>query len=124
AARAEVRRLSGGLRPSVLDDLGLATALARYAADFGRTRGITVRVETSGLDEGRLAPAGETALYRIVRWALSTVARHAAATTVCVWLRRRPDAVVLIVDDDGRGFDSEQPPGPATAGRALGHHTD
>ena len=57
-ALAEVRRLAWGLRPSVLDDLGLATALARYAADFGRTRGITVRVETSGLDEGRLAAGG------------------------------------------------------------------
>ena len=122
-ALAEVRRLAWGLRPSVLDDLGLATALARYAADFGRTRGITVRVETSGLDDGRLAPAVETALYRIMQEALSNVARHAAATTVCVWLRRRPDAVVLIVDDDGCGFDSEQPPGPATAARGLGIHT-
>src|SRR6185436_6186337 len=61
-ALAEVRRLAWGLRPSVLDDLGLATALARYAADFGRTRGITVRVETGGLDDSRLAPAVETAL--------------------------------------------------------------
>ena len=122
-ALAEVRRLAWGLRPSVLDDLGLATALARYAADFGRTRGITVRVETSGLDDGRLAPAVETALYRIMQEALSNVARHAAATTVSVWLRRRQDAVVLIVDDDGCGFDSEQPPGPATAARGLGIHT-
>jgi PAS domain S-box-containing protein len=122
-ALAEVRRLAWGLRPSVLDDLGLATALARYAADFGRTRGITVRVETSGLDDGRLAPAVETALYRIMQEALSNVARHAAATTVSVWLRRRRDAVVLIVDDDGCGFDSEQPPGPATAARGLGIHT-
>ena len=122
-ALAEVRRLAWGLRPSVLDDLGLATALARYAADFGRTRRITVRVETSGLDDGRLAPAVETALYRIMQEALSNVARHAAATTVSVWLRRRQDAVVLIVDDDGCGFDSEQPPGPATAARGLGIHT-
>ena len=122
-ALAEVRRLAWGLRPSVLDDLGLATALARYAADFGRTRGITVRVETSGLDDGRLAPSVETALYRIMQEALSNVARHAAATTVSVWLRRRRDAVVLIVDDDGCGFDSEQPPGPATAARGLGIHT-
>jgi len=122
-ALAEVRRLAWGLRPSVLDDLGLATALARYAADFGRTRGITVRVETMGLDDSRLAPAVETALYRIMQEALSNVARHAAATTVSVWLRRRQGAVALIVDDDGCGFDSEQPPGPATAARGLGIHT-
>ena len=81
-ALAEVRRLAWGLRPSVLDDLGLATALARYAADFGRTRGITV----AGGDEraGRAdawPPAVETALYRIMQEALSNVARHAAATT-------------------------------------------
>ena len=122
-ALAEVRRLAWGLRPSVLDDLGLATALARYAADFGRTRGIAVRVETVGLDDSRLAPTVETALYRIMQEALSNVARHAAATTVSVWLRRRQGAVALIVDDDGCGFDSEEPPGPATAARGLGIHT-
>jgi PAS domain S-box-containing protein len=122
-ALAEVRRLAWGLRPSVLDDLGLATALARYAADFGRTRGITVRVETTGVDDRRLAPSVETALYRIMQEALSNVARHAGASTVCVWLRRRPGAVTLIVDDDGCGFDSAQPPGPATAARGLGIHT-
>jgi PAS domain S-box-containing protein len=122
-ALAEVRRLAWGLRPSVLDHLGLATAVARYAADFGRTRGISVRVETSGLDDSRLMPAVETALYRIMQEALSNVARHAAATTVCVWLRRRAGAVTLIVDDDGCGFDSTQPAGPATVARGLGIHT-
>lgn len=122
-ALAEVRRLAWGLRPSVLDDLGLATALARYAADFGRTRGITVRVETGGLDDSRLAPAVETALYRIMQEALSNVARHAAATTVSVWLRRRTGVVTLILDDDGCGFDSAQPAGPPTAARGLGIHT-
>ena len=122
-ALAEVRRLAWGLRPSVLDDLGLATAVARYAAEFGRTRGITVRVETMGLDDSRMAPAVETALYRITQEALSNVARHAGATTVSVWLRRNPGSVTLVVDDDGCGFDSEQPPGPATAARGLGIHT-
>jgi len=122
-ALAEVRRLAWGLRPSVLDDLGLATAVARYAADFGRTRGITVRVETAGLDDSRLAPPVETALYRIMQEALSNVARHAAATTVAVWLRRRAGSVTLIVDDDGCGFDSAQPAGPATVARGLGIHT-
>ena len=87
-ALAEVRRLAWGLRPSVLDDLGLAAALTRYASDFGRTRGIDVAVDTGGLGEGRLPPAIETALYRIMQEALSNVARHAAAHRVSVQLNR------------------------------------
>ncbi|HEX2436948.1 MAG TPA: GAF domain-containing protein [Methylomirabilota bacterium] len=122
-ALAEVRRLAWGLRPSVLDDLGLATAVARYAEEFRRTRSIAVEVETVGLEPERLPPVVETALYRILQEALSNVARHAGAHHVKVRLERGESAVTLTIEDDGAGFDPTRPPAPATAARGLGIHT-
>lgn len=122
-ALAEVRRLAWGLRPSVLDDLGLAAALERYAADFGLTRGVTVEVDTAALPAGRLPAPVETALYRIMQEALSNVVRHAAARTVRVRVERGATMVSMCVEDDGRGFDPRLEPAPATAARGLGIHT-
>jgi PAS domain S-box-containing protein len=122
-ALAEVRRLAWGLRPAVLDDLGLAAAMERYVADFGGTRGVAVALETAGLDGGRMSGAVETALYRIMQEALSNVARHAAARAARVRVERRGATVAMTVDDDGRGFDPAHPPAPATAARGLGIHT-
>jgi signal transduction histidine kinase len=122
-ALAEVRRLAWGLRPSVLDDLGLAAALERYTDDFGRMRGLAVELETAGLEEGRMPAAVEIALYRIMQEALSNVARHAGARRVRVRLQRRAATVEMVVDDDGGGFDPRRPPSPPTAARGLGIHT-
>jgi len=122
-ALAEVRRLAWGLRPSVLDDLGLVTALERYAEEFGRTRGVEVAVETAGLDDERMPAALETALFRIMQEALSNVARHAGARHAQVRLARRGTTVTLVVEDDGRGFDPAQPPAASTAARGLGIHS-
>jgi PAS domain S-box-containing protein len=122
-ALAEVRRLAWGLRPSVLDDLGLAAALERYVADFGATRGVAVALETAGLDRDRMPAAVETALYRIMQEALSNVARHAGAKGARVRVERRAATVAMTVEDDGRGFDLAQRPAPATAARGLGIHT-
>jgi PAS domain S-box-containing protein len=122
-ALAEVRRLAWGLRPSVLDDLGLVTALERYAEEFGRTRGIHVAVQTAGLDGDRMPPAVETALYRIMQEALTNVARHAGARRVQVRLRGHRTRVSLEIEDDGCGFDPAQRPAPATAARGLGIHS-
>jgi PAS domain S-box-containing protein len=122
-ALAEVRRLAWGLRPSVLDDLGLAAALERYTADFAHTRALAVELETAGLAEGRMPAPVETALYRILQEALSNVARHAGARRVRVHVERGPAAVTMEVEDDGHGFDPRQPPAPPTAARGLGIHT-
>ena len=122
-ALAEVRRLAWGLRPSVLDDLGLATAVERYAEEFGRARGIAVTLQTAGLDRDRMPAAVETALYRIMQEALSNVARHAEAHQVHVRLERRGATVVLVIEDDGRGFDPTHPPVASGTTRGLGIHS-
>ncbi len=106
----EVRRLALGLRPSVLDDLGLAAALERYAADYTQAHGIAVDVVAPDLALVRLPAEVETALYRIAQEALTNVLKHAAAKAVSLVVRRELGAsssVHFTVEDDGRGFDSD-----------------
>jgi PAS domain S-box-containing protein len=113
----DVEHLVWELRPTALDDLGLRAALANYLQDWSRRVGITAELHTSGLQEERLASEAETALYRIAQEALTNVARHSDAENVEVILERRSDHVLLIVEDDGVGFD----PGEAgAAGRGFG----
>jgi PAS domain S-box-containing protein len=104
----EVRRLARGLRPTVLDDLGLVPALEHYAAEYAESHGIAVDVEARSLDGARLPPAVETTLYRIVQEALTNVAKHAGARTVSIVLQRQRTWVQAIVADDGCGFDVDK----------------
>ena len=101
----DLHLLARELRPSVLDDLGLAPALERYVAEYGQRFNISIDLETEGIVEHRLPPAVETALYRIIQEALTNVARHAAATNVSVLVRYNRGAVLAMVEDDGQGFD-------------------
>ena len=98
-----VRRLAVELRPSALDDFGLAPALERLAEAFGEQSGIAVDIQTN-LDSQRLAPEVETALYRIVQEALTNVAKHAEATRVSIVVTRKESSVTAVIEDDGQGF--------------------
>jgi signal transduction histidine kinase len=109
AAIDEVRRLARGLRPSVLDDLGLTAALERYATDYAQAHDVAVEVQTPDPVLGRLPGEVETALYRIAQEALTNTAKHAAAKHVRIAVERQPGAVCLTVTDDGRGFPSPHP---------------
>jgi two-component system, NarL family, sensor histidine kinase UhpB len=115
----EVRKLALELRPSVLDDLGLAAALRQYVRSTEERSGVATQLALIGWDEteARLPPEVETALFRIAQEALTNVIRHAQATAVQVRLRREPGAVSLEVRDDGVGLKAV----PATqAGEHLG----
>ena len=99
----EVRRISSELRPEMLEQLGLVSALTELTSTFSRVAG--VRVDTqfdASLPE--LEADTELAVYRIAQESLTNVARHAQATRVAIALERGPDSVVLRVVDDGRGF--------------------
>ena len=99
------------LRPTALDDLGLRAALANYVKDWSARVNIPAQVHISGLLDDRLPSEVETTLYRIAQEALTNVAKHAQATNVEIVLERRPDAVVLIVEDNGVGFEAESTSG-------------
>ena len=105
----QMRDLSLELRPSMLDDLGLLPTLRWYVESYQKRAGIRAMVEIINLEE-RLAPDMETALYRIVQEALTNAARHAHADTVHIRLERASSAVLLEIEDDGVGFDTERAP--------------
>src|SRR5919109_976759 len=100
----DVRRLAVELRPKALDDFGLVPALERLTETFKEQTEVDVQLEAA-LGEDRLSPDIESALYRIVQEALTNVIKHAQAKTVSVVLTRKGDAVAVVIEDDGRGFD-------------------
>jgi signal transduction histidine kinase len=100
----QLRRLSHELRPTILDDLGLLPALEFLANGVSARTGVTIIVE--GSSETRLPPVIETALYRIVKEALTNVTKHARATRVNVGLQREDQIVRCSIRDDGIGFDA------------------
>jgi signal transduction histidine kinase len=108
----DVDHLVWELRPTALDDLGLRAALANYVQDWSKRVSISAELHTSGLLDDRLSSETETTLYRIAQEALTNVAKHSRAANVDVILERRSDHVLLIVEDDGVGFD------PASSGGA------
>lgn len=103
----DVDFLAWELRPTALDDLGLIVALSNFAQEWATHFGVKVNFHSSGLGDARLEPLVETSLYRIAQEALNNVAKHAGAATVDIMLERRDHHAVLIVEDDGRGFDPE-----------------
>ena len=116
----ETRDLALNLRPVVLDDLGLASALTEYAGRWASQSGIPADVHVGGLGPERLPAPSETALYRIVQEALTNVARHAGATRVSIILQTTDSGVRAIVEDDGQGFDPDQLLRLPAFGRRLG----
>jgi len=99
----EARRVIAGLRPTALDDFGLATAL-RLDIEARCADGWAIAYDET-LGPERLPPAVETALFRVVQEALTNVGKHAGTTRVQVALRRRRATVRLVVRDSGQGFD-------------------
>jgi len=112
-----IRDLSHLLHPAVLDDLGLVPALESLASGFGARHGVAVELRHEHM-ETRLEPDLETAIYRIVQEALNNVSKHAHAQTCLISIARDPDAVRVVIDDDGVGFAAE--PGGDAARQGLG----
>jgi signal transduction histidine kinase len=107
----DVRRLAVELRPAALDDFGLAAAIERLVDTHRQDASVDIDLEVQLGDE-RLPAGVETTMYRIVQEALTNVAKHAGAARVSVLVTRTDKAAVLVVEDDGRGFDSsDETPG-------------
>ncbi len=100
---ADVRRIALDLRPSVLDELGLAAALRRFARELHERYGIAVTVLVEVPE--RLPAQVETVLYRVAQEALTNVVRHARAAEASIVVTVAGGFVQLVVEDGGVGFD-------------------
>jgi signal transduction histidine kinase len=103
-AIAEGRRLIEGLRPSVLDHLGLVAALREMAADKAAVDGWTLSLDLQPLVTVPDKTI-ELTIYRIFQEALNNIRKHAQASQVTLQLESRADGLTLMIEDDGRGFD-------------------
>ncbi|MCT9137498.1 sensor histidine kinase [Streptomyces violarus] len=115
----EIRRIARRLRPGVLEELGLASALRSLAAEF-TTHGLTVRHHVTG-DLPALTPESELVVYRVAQEGLTNTARHATADRAELRLQPVPGGVELLVRDNGTGV-GDAPEGAGITGmreRAL-----
>jgi PAS domain S-box-containing protein len=102
----DLHRLAMDLRPASLDHLGLAAALRQHVAMVNEKFGLVAQFEIVGIQD-RLPDEMEIAFYRIVQEALNNVVRHARAKRVDVILEQREDSLILVIEDDGMGFDPQ-----------------
>jgi signal transduction histidine kinase len=114
----EARQVIAGLRPTALDDFGLAAATALEVEKL-RNEGYQVTYEEN-LGDKRLPGSVETALFRVAQEALTNVRKHAQAARVRVALRRLDQSVRLEVQDWGRGFKPTGEPGGSGPGEQVG----
>ena len=105
-ALSAVRDLSQLLRPTMLDDFGIPDTLKWYLRTFSDRTG--VRTELVDELNERLPIDVEVCVYRTIQEALTNVSRHAQATACRVLVQRLPSSLIVTVEDDGRGFQSER----------------
>jgi signal transduction histidine kinase len=105
---SDVDMMAWRLRPAALDHLGLSATLEQFVREWSGHAGVAAEFHAAELSGVRLPPEVETNLYRITQEALNNVQKHADAGKVCVILERRGEQVVLIVEDDGKGFDPDE----------------
>jgi signal transduction histidine kinase len=119
---ARVRRMSGDLRPPLLDELGLVPALRAFVAAQADLSGVAITLECDARSEEgpRLDRAAENTCFRIAQEAITNALRHASARTMRIRVDRDVEAghVALRITDDGRGFDAGS---RLTAAASSGH---
>jgi signal transduction histidine kinase len=118
-AIGRLRDLALDLRPPVLDDLGLAPALRWYVSREAKRARLDVELDVNSL-QSRPPPAVETTCFRVTQEALNNVVRHAGARHVHVSLRATGGDLLLLVRDDGKGFDVPAARRRAAAGASQG----
>jgi signal transduction histidine kinase len=99
----ELRRFARGLRPPILDDLGLVPAVQGFLAEFEKQDSTHTHFSLDG-ETGRLEPEVELTCFRIVQESVHNAAHHARATSVTVTLGFTPTALHVRIEDDGVGF--------------------
>ena len=105
-ALENVRNLTMDLRPPILDDFGLASAIRWYVDGFSRRTNIKVALKLQELD-CKFLPEFETAIYRTIQECLTNVAKHSEASRVNVSLDKKNDYLRIVIQDNGIGFNPE-----------------
>jgi PAS domain S-box-containing protein len=103
----EVRRITRGLSPALLENLGLTAALQHLLDEFGKYQEVTIQADTDDI-QNLFSPQTETNLFRIFQETLNNIAKHAQATQVSVTIKRQDGRVNFLIKDNGVGFDPEQ----------------
>lgn len=117
---AEVGFLAWELRPAALDDLGLVDALKNFVTEWSRHYDTEASFHSIKVGKARFDEDIETHLYRIAQEALNNINKHAKATKVSMVLEKRADQLLLIIEDNGVGFDPERVKAPRRSGQGLG----
>lgn len=112
---ATVRNMALLLRPSMLDDLGLAPALAWQAREVSKRSGVWVDIDAERVPED-LPEEHKTCIYRVTQEALHNIVQHAGAKTVKVSVAQERGEVRLAIRDDGRGFNPQREKGMGLLG--------
>lgn len=115
----QVRRISLGLRPPLLDDAGLVPALEHYLGALSQRAGVPIDLDAA-VDFPACPPEVETTLFRVIQEAISNSLRHSGAGHLRVQLTTGTDVVSVAIEDDGRGFDSGEVRARARRGEHLG----
>ncbi|MDP4265136.1 MAG: PAS domain S-box protein [Bacteroidota bacterium] len=100
-----VRKISFALRPGLLDDIGLIATLDWYCNDFSSSTGIKTHF-TSGVPDDKFPKHLNVGLFRILQESLSNVARHSGAKETHVTIKWQDKQLILLIEDDGKGFDA------------------
>jgi two-component system CheB/CheR fusion protein len=101
--------LAWELRPAVLDHLGLELAIPRLVEEWSVHYGVEATTHVAGTFAGLLPRMAEITFYRVAQEALNNVAKHARASRVDVLLERQGEQIVMVVEDNGSGFDTSNP---------------
>ena len=104
-----VRMISGELRPDMLEHFGLVPTVESYITDLQeRVTGLTVDFQAAGFGNRKINPLVEITIYRVMQEALNNIVKHSQAGRAAVRLTYSHPQVIMVIKDDGQGFEPEQ----------------
>ena len=101
----EIRRIITGLRPTMLDDLGLVVALERYIQSLRMEKQLSIKIEVRGEETPALTPEAETTIFRIAQEGLNNIIKHSQCNNAALSIGLEDGQLMLVIEDDGVGFD-------------------